>query len=566
MSITAFLQALELELEVSEPCFKLQYGGQPLRGAPVVGYMPTDPEIQGKMAHATKLVKLCRETYAHRTRQPAEVILEGSDALLRDRVRVEQGGEPESDPTLCMQPLHVYDFLRYGDSFAWADRVYWGLLADAFSHAGISWDATRLCPDVFAALELLFARADKTAALLHRLKLHWQRATDAGWDLKEVILTRMADSTQCGDQSFALGPTKLLFSKGDRGRANASADVDDPDDMFAHIINEVFRLWPSEDGWWEALAERYAAEENTTTPYFRPLEFGWGYGWDAGETIDLGKLRISDGLVGASLPAWADCDGTDAHGYWASFSIPDRQGNKITQRMRWIPPGQFWMGSHEDEPGRLPYESPRHQVTLSQGYWLFDTACTQALWEAVMGDNPSNFKGADRPVEIVSWNDVQKFIARINERLPGLDLVLPSEAQWEYACRADTSTPFSFGGDITPAQVNYDGGYPCPGGQKGQYREETVDVKALPCNDWGLYQMHGNVWEWCQDHWHEGYYEAPSDGSVWEGSGAGAGRGRVVRGGSWNDVAYCVRAAFRTKCDPDFRASRLGFRCARGSH
>ena len=260
-------------------------------------------------------------------------------------------------------------------------------------------------------------------------------------------------------------------------------------------------------------------------------------------------------------PRWADAWGTDDYGYWVTFSIADKQGHKITQRMRWIEPGAFLMGSPKDEPERSSSESPQHPVTISQGFWLFDTACTQALWEAVMGENLSRFKGAERPVENVSWNDCQDFLKRLNRRLPGLNLALPSEAQWEYACRTGTTTPFSFGATIIPEQVNYDGNYPYAGGKKGLYRQETVPVASLPPNPWGLHEMLGNVWEWCQDHWHDDYQGAPTDGSAWEGRDAGA--LRVLRGGSWDPLARSVRAACRDHVHPDFRYVGIGFRCAR---
>lgn len=255
-------------------------------------------------------------------------------------------------------------------------------------------------------------------------------------------------------------------------------------------------------------------------------------------------------------PSWADDWGTDKHGHWVTFSVEG-----VTQKMRWIEPGTFRMGSPKDEPQRYDDEGPQYEVTLSQGFWLFDTACTQALWEAVMGENPSQFNGADRPVESVSWNDCQDFIKRLNERLSGLDLTLPSEAQWEYACRTGTTKPFSFGDNITPEQVNYDGNYPYAGGKTGLYRRQTVPVTSLPPNPWGLYEMHGNVREWCQDHWHDNYQGAPTDGSAWEDRDTGA--DRVMRGGSWYDDARIVRAAVRCHDRPDFRFDYVGFRCAR---
>jgi formylglycine-generating enzyme required for sulfatase activity len=261
-------------------------------------------------------------------------------------------------------------------------------------------------------------------------------------------------------------------------------------------------------------------------------------------------------------PAWARNWGWDDYGAWVDFSIPDKDGQLVTQRMRWIEPGTFRMGSPEDEPERYSDEGPQHAVTIREGFWLFDTACTQALWEAVMGGNPSHFKDADRPVEQVSWEDVQHFIKTINTRVPGLELSLPSEVQWEYACSAGTVTPFSFGSNITPDQVNYNGDYPYAGGPTGLNRKETIPVKALPPNGWGLYQMHGNVFEWVQDAWHANYEGAPTDGSAWETAEAGA--NRVFRGGSWLVIARDCRSAYRDDCLPDDRDDDLGFRPARG--
>lgn len=260
-------------------------------------------------------------------------------------------------------------------------------------------------------------------------------------------------------------------------------------------------------------------------------------------------------------PDWASEAGRDTYGPWVRVAVKGAPGSDpVTQRLRWIPPGHFQMGSHETESERNDDEGPWHPVTISQGFWLMDTACTQALWQAVMGTNPSDFMASpDRPVVQVSWNDVQDFLTMINRSIPGLELTLPTEAQWEYACRAGTNTPFSFGATITPEQVNYNGNYPYAGGPRGQYRAQTVPVASLPANPWGLHEMHGNVWEWCLDGQRDYRAEAEIDPT---GPLAGDVE-RVQRGGSWDSVALLVRAASRSQDRPGFRVYRVGFRCAR---
>ncbi|MFA7242950.1 MAG: formylglycine-generating enzyme family protein [Sulfuricellaceae bacterium] len=253
------------------------------------------------------------------------------------------------------------------------------------------------------------------------------------------------------------------------------------------------------------------------------------------------------------------CHGVDQSGWWAEFEVKG-----VVQRMRWISPGQFQMGSPEGEAGRSSDGGDgelQHLVLLTEDYWLADTTCTQALWRAVMGDNQSKFKGNDVPVESVSWDKIsESFLLALNALMPGLELVLPTEAQWEYACRAGAETPFWFGDNMTPEQVNYDGNYPYRGGGKGLYREQTVDVKALPANGWGLYQMHGNVWEWCAD-WLGPY--AP--GVATDPQGPPSGRARVLRGGSWFGSGGSCRSAERSGNGPGFRSDDIGFRLARGS-
>ena len=172
--------------------------------------------------------------------------------------------------------------------------------------------------------------------------------------------------------------------------------------------------------------------------------------------------------------------------------------NEVVQRFVKIEPGTFVMGSPEDEPERFADES-QHEVTIDQGFWMADTVVTQALWQSVMGNNPSYFKDdPQNPVENVSWNDAVKFIAKLNELYPEYEFDLPTEEEWEYACRAGTTAAFNTGNTITTDQANFDGA-----AIGGVYRGHTVPVKSFPPNDWGLYEMHGNVWEWTKSDYKE---------------------------------------------------------------
>ena len=287
-------------------------------------------------------------------------------------------------------------------------------------------------------------------------------------------------------------------------------------------------------------------------------------------------------------PAWAADYGADDFGAWSTFAVTRADGTPVRQRMRWIQPGRFLMGSPPDEPGRYDEseyegrfkEGPQHEVRLSKGYWLFDTPVTQELWTAVMGDNPSHFKDPKRPVEQVSWDDAQKFLERINELVPGLDLVLPTEAQWEYACRAGTDTATYAGpieilgknnapvldqiawyGGNSGVGFELENGYDSSGWQEKQYehnRAGTRPVGLKSPNHSGLYDMLGNVWEWCADDLRPYAAEPVSDPA-----GSLSGASRALRGGSWSDSARYVRSASRYAYDRDYRIIDIGFRCAR---
>ncbi|WP_313952880.1 formylglycine-generating enzyme family protein [Accumulibacter sp.] len=227
------------------------------------------------------------------------------------------------------------------------------------------------------------------------------------------------------------------------------------------------------------------------------------------------------------------------------------------QTFRWIEAGRFLMGSPTEEAERGSTEV-QHEVTLRSGFWLADTACTQAFWLAVWPVNPSHFPDhGDNPVENVSWHDALGFIAELNRRLPGLHAQLPSEAEWEYACRAGTTTAFSFGETITPEQANYHGNYPCAEADTSLYRQRTVPVRSLPPNPWGLYEMHGNVWEWCSD-----WYAAYPAGAQIDPRGPSHGKQRVLRGGTWSDPSRYARSANRSRIEPPYRPRSSGFRIA----
>jgi formylglycine-generating enzyme required for sulfatase activity/uncharacterized caspase-like protein len=233
-----------------------------------------------------------------------------------------------------------------------------------------------------------------------------------------------------------------------------------------------------------------------------------------------------------------------------------------------IPGGTFLMGSPESELERNGSESPQHTVTI-QPFFMGKFPVTQAQWQAVanlpkvklnidLKSDPSNFKGADRPVEKVSWDDAVEFCARLSQA-KGREYRLPSEAEWEYACRAETTTPFHFGETITTDLANYNGNYTYGSGSKGQFRQQTTEVGSFPGNAFGLHDMHGNVWEWCQDTWHENYNGAPTDGSAWVDENTNQSR-RIIRGGSWDDIPRLCRSASRDYYFPAYDDDDIGFR------
>ncbi|TGN99873.1 hypothetical protein PN36_32655, partial [Candidatus Thiomargarita nelsonii] len=226
-------------------------------------------------------------------------------------------------------------------------------------------------------------------------------------------------------------------------------------------------------------------------------------------------------------------------------------GKGVNLEMVYIPGGTFMMGSPENEKGRDSDESPQHKVTI-EPFYMSKYLVTQAQWKALMGDNPSRFKGKNRPVERVSWHDAVKFCQRLSEKT-GKRYGLLRSAQWEYGCRAGTTTPFCFGETITTDLANYN-----------RNHGQTTDVGSFPPNAFGLYDMHGNVREWCADSWHDSYEGAPSDGRVWEkGFFAKLFGGLSLRGGSWSIDTSRMRSADRGLGWPSSRRGGVGLRLAR---
>ena len=291
-----------------------------------------------------------------------------------------------------------------------------------------------------------------------------------------------------------------------------------------------------------------------------------------------------------------------ARGYRQWLTPPSEgdapQPSSLDLQLVEIPAGSFLMGSPASEEGHQADEGPQHEVKL-ESFWLGRTPITQAQWREVaqwkegprehwgrtLNPNPSRFMGDkgglfpaeantdNRPVETVSWLDAMEFCSRLSQR-SGRTYTLPSESQWEYACRAGNTTPFHYGETLSAELVNYDGNYTYGKSPKGTYRQQTTPVDSFPANAWGLHDMHGNVWEWCADHWHSSYalglQAAPTDGSPWldtiEAGKAGKKEewadeySRVLRGGSWYYYPVGCRSAYRFSYPPADAFSSIGFR------
>jgi formylglycine-generating enzyme required for sulfatase activity len=230
--------------------------------------------------------------------------------------------------------------------------------------------------------------------------------------------------------------------------------------------------------------------------------------------------------------------------------LPRQVVNSVGMRFVLVPAGSFRMSSPPDEPMRFGDEGPVQVVRIERPFYLGVFPVTQREYEAVMRTNPAHFQrknggSPDHPVEQVSWDDATEFCRRLSalaeEKKAGRVYRLPGEAEWESACRAGTSTPFAFGNSLSSTQANFDGTRPYGSALEGPFRQATTKVGAFAANAWGLYDMHGNVWEWCSDWYNVGTH-------------------RALRGGSWNNSGHLCRSARRQKYAPDFRGENVGFR------
>lgn len=385
-----------------------------------------------------------------------------------------------------------------------------------------------------------------------QVDVRWQESTERSLAL---------DVRESASQSFA--PS---FGDGEASRISLSTDLARADIVLTAHPPWADRFWRDGSGLWVETTVR---------------GFEWRLAWreekpnPAGESL-LWRIVVKkrqkpnvviepqDLTTRLLWPTWAKWLHVDEHGLFAALELAEG----VVTRLRWIPPGRFLMASPKDEAGRGDNEGPQHWVNLSKGYWLADAPCTQAEWRAVMGTDPSYFKGEDLPaaerkrlpVEQVSWDDCHRFCERLRARFPGLEVRLPSEAEWEYACRAGTAGAFNDGStctdlvEIDPALANL-------GWFARNSGNQTRPVAALATpNNWGLHDMHGNVWEWCQDGYSGWFGDHAADDQ--EDPVRDSGHERVIRGGSWINRAGFCRSASRSGRRPAVRIHSLGFRLA----
>ena len=392
------------------------------------------------------------------------------------------------------------------------------------------------------------------------------------WDLTSGACERVFEGHQGVVRALAvLGDGRLAFGSGGFGGFGADKSIR----LWDPATDTCERIFEGHQGWLMALAVlgdgRLASSSDDNTIRLWDPAGGEGPSGLNSQPHELNEVSVGlDGVLKSTAES-------------------------LTLTLVEIPAGSFLMGSPPEEPERSDDEGPQHEVTL-ESFFISQTPITQAQWREVAGwqplpaerwgrdlnPDPSHFQTREgqaegevrlfegeantdnRPVENVSWLDAMEFCNRLSQRT-GCTYSLPSEAQWEYACRAGTTTPFHFGDTISPELANYDGNYAYADGSKGIYREKTTPVGTFPANAWGLHDMHGNVWEWCLDEWHDSYEGAPTDGralvdAAEREKSKESVKTKLLRGGSWGDNPRYCRSAFRYRNQPDDAGSYVGFR------
>lgn len=434
----------------------------------------------------------------------------------------------------------------------------------------------------------------------------FDRAASAGLRLKAIAQPTPRSIMQFGDQ-LRISPSGRLVPRGHYLIGEIPSSTDQPI-LTAHTRSGENRSRPFAVGSWHDAKPQEVSSlsvvSDVAAAHFELVSWQADYRWasalgrdrdglflDIGDRSELLRFRwthanhapppIADRpstwrVDPKYRPRFAADYGIDKFGAWADVVVGEAR-----QRMRWIPPGDFMMGSPETEAGRWATVEPLHHVIIEHGFWLADTPCTQAFWKEVCGENPSDFVSVDRPVENVSWDDCRSFVEKVNAARGDELFRLPQESEWEYSCRAGIKAAtyigdLEIGGDLNAPildRVAWYGGncdrgfelgsprdykYQVDGQEYQTKRGGTHPVARLEPNPWGLFDMLGNVWEWCSDPWAEDPRERPT------GDGSGVGARRVVRGGSWLIPARGLRAARRAGLPPSSRYADLGFRLARG--
>ena len=292
------------------------------------------------------------------------------------------------------------------------------------------------------------------------------------------------------------------------------------------------------------------------------------------KTGDEEKARLWEERVkkihtkpGVERPAKEESEGVLGKRENGNKELTEDLGNGVELELVWIPPGEFMMGC---VPPEAHFEGPVHKVNITKGFWMGKYEVTQAQWNVIIGANPSHFKNgkngapqdtSNYPVEDVSWYNCQEFLKKLSQKT-GKTYRFPTEAEWEYACRSGTTTAFHYGDSLNSLQANFNGNYPYNDTLIGPHMKKTTEVGYYRPNAWGLYDMHGNVLEWCHDWDARDYYKSSP---MNDPQGPSSGENRVIRSGSWTNWAKTCRSASRNSGKPEFSYNYYGLRVVMSS-